>query len=65
MPTWNPACTFGRAVESAIWKLIAVLAPAFQKRYIDCSIQRACVARGAPTGFGGLLSHQNSVTQTG
>src|SRR5829696_7770932 len=23
------------------------------------------MSRGAPTGFGGLLSHQNSVTQTG
>src|SRR4051794_11883019 len=65
MPDWKPAWTSGRRFESSIWKLRATLAPAFQKRYMDCSIQRAWVASLAPTGFGGLLSHQNSVTQTG
>src|SRR3954447_7420103 len=65
MPDWKPAWTSGRSGASSIWKLMATLAPAFQKRYMDCSIQRAWVASLAPTGFGGLESHQNSLTHTG
>src|SRR5215207_10265053 len=64
-PDWNPLRVTGNAVESRISKLIAALAPAFQNRYSDCSSQAACTSRGAPTGFGGLLSHQNSVTHAG
>src|SRR5512132_499199 len=52
-------------VESRINRLMKTLAPSCQARYIACSVQRAWLASGAPAGFGGLLSHQLSVAQSG